>query len=189
MSTRMFAVIVAALVAHAVPAHAQRRTPVPNTGMWAIGGSIGGGSPSDPSLAGGFDVAGNIERYLTPRISIRGQLGGEWSDIVNRGFTGTVSPVFIDGNAVYNWEGGVWHPYVTGGVGVYRYRSFENAAPAAADTSLGVDVGGGIEYFMNRRYTVTGEVLFHDVGQVATPLTTFNRGRFWTFTAGVKRFF
>ena len=189
MSTRLLAPIVAVLVAYAVPAHAQRRTPVPDTGMWAIGGSVGGSSPSDPSLASGFELAGNIERYLTPRISIRGQLGGEWSDIVNRGFTGTVSTTFVDGNAVYNWERGVWHPYATGGVGVYHYRSSENLAPPAADTVIGVNVGGGLEYFLNRRVTVTGEILFHDVGQVATPLTTFNEGRFWTFTAGFKRFF
>ena len=189
MSTRLLALIVAAFVVHAVPAHAQRRTPVPDTGMWAIGGSLGGASPSDPSLAGGLELAGNIERYLTPRISIRGQLGGEWSDIVGRGFTGTVSTMFVDGNVVYNWERGVWHPYATGGIGVYRYRSSEGLAPAAADTSLGVNIGGGIEYFLNRRVTVTGEILFHDVGQVATPLTTFDRGRFWTIGVGLKRFF
>jgi len=186
---RLLALVVAAFVVHAVPAFAQGRSPVPNQGMWAIGGSIGGGAPSDPSLSGGIDVAGNIERYLTPRISIRGQLGGEWSDIVNRGFTGTVSPVFVDGNVVYNWEGGVWHPFVTGGLGVYRYRSFENLAPSSSDTMLGLNVGGGIEYFTNRRVTVTGEVLFHDVDQVATPLTTFNQGRFWTATVGLKRYF
>ncbi len=189
MSTRLLALFVAVLVAHAAPAHAQRRTPVPNSGMWAVGGSVGAGSPTDASLGGGVSVAGNLERYLTPRFSIRGQLGGEWSDIVNRGFTGTVSPVFVDGNAVYNWEGGVLHPYVTGGIGLYRYRSFEHLAPSSSNTSLGADVGGGVEYFANRRVTLTGEILFHDVGQVPTPLTTFNHGRFWTFTAGFKRFF
>src|ERR1043165_4943060 len=103
MSTRLLSFVVAALIVHAVPAHAQRRAPVPNEGMWAVGGSIGGGAPGDPSLASGIDLAGNVERFLTPRVSIRGQLGGEWSDIVHRGFTGTVSPVFVDGNVVYNW--------------------------------------------------------------------------------------
>ena len=145
MSPRLFTLIVVVLVAHAVPAQAQRRAQVPNTGMWAVGGSIGAGAPSDPSLATGLSVAANIERYLAPRISIRGQLGGEWSDIVNRGFTGTVSPVFVDGNVVYNWEGGALHPYVTGGVGVYHYRSFEHLAPATSDTSFGGDLGGGVE--------------------------------------------
>ncbi len=189
MQMRLLALVIAALFVSAGSAVAQERTPVPNTGMWAIGGAIGAGTPSDPSLSGGLDMTGNIERFLTPRFALRGQFGGEWSDIVNRGFTGTISPVFLDGNAVYNFEGGVWHPYITGGLGMYRYRAFENLAPAATDTTLGLNVGGGLEYFANRRVTVTGEILFHDIGQVATPLTTFNKGQFWTFTAGLKRYF
>src|SRR5262249_28578562 len=111
----------------ATDAFAQRR--VPAAGMWALGGSVGAGVPSDPSLANGLDLAGNLEGYVTPRVSIRGQLGGTWSDIVGRHFTGTINPVFLDGNVVYNWEGGVLHPFVTGGVGVYRDRSFVNGAP------------------------------------------------------------
>src|SRR5437016_13668711 len=121
----IFAAIGALLLVGAIPAAAQRRTPVPNTGMWSIGGSIGAGMPSDPSLGGGLDVAGNMERYVTPRLSIRAQLGGEWNDIVGRNFTGTLSPVFLDGNVFYGREGGVWHPYLTGGLGMYRYRADE----------------------------------------------------------------
>ena len=189
MRKRMLAFVLGALFIGTMPASAQGLGSVPNTGMWAIGGSVGAGAPTDPSLGGGFNLAGNIERYLTPRISIRGLLGGAWNDINNRGFTGTISPVFLDGNVVYNWEGGVWHPYVTGGLGMYRYRSFENLAPSAADTSLGVNAGGGLEYFLNERMTATGELLYHGVGQVKTPLTTFGQGNFWTFTVGVKRYF
>ena len=189
MRPRVLALVVFALFISVIPAAAQRRARVPNTGMWAVGGSIGTGSPQDPSLAGGLDLAGNIERYLTPRVSIRGQLGGETNDIVNRGFTGTLGPVYVDGNVVYNWEGGVWHPYATGGIGLYRYRIFERFAPTTADTSVGLNVGGGIEYFLNRRVTLTGELLFHDIEQVQTPLTTFRQGQFWTFTVGAKRYF
>src|SRR6516225_6836824 len=60
------------LMVGAPHAYAQRR--VPETGMWGLGGSIGAGVPSDPSLANGFEFAGNLERYVTPRVSIRGQL-------------------------------------------------------------------------------------------------------------------
>src|SRR5882672_7915285 len=126
MRTRMLAFVASALVVSAIPAAAQRRTPVPNAGMWAVGGSIGGGVPQDASLASGLNLSGNIERYLTRRVSIRGQLGGASNDIANRGFTGTIRPVYVDGNVVYNWEGGAWHPYVTGGLGVYRFHSSEN---------------------------------------------------------------
>ena len=189
MRARLISLAVGALLVSAIPAAAQRRAPVPNTGMWSIGGAIGAGMPSDPSLGGGLDLAGNVERYVTPRLSIRGQLGGEWNDIVGRNFTGTISPVFLDGNVVYNWEGGVWHPYLTGGLGMYRYRSRETLVTGMTDTSLGADLGGGIEYFTNRRVTLTAEFLFHDINQIRTPLTTFNQGQFWTITAGVKRYF
>ena len=39
----IFAAIGALLLVGAIPAAAQRRAPVPNTGMWSIGGSIGAG--------------------------------------------------------------------------------------------------------------------------------------------------
>jgi hypothetical protein len=175
------------LVVGAPQAYAQRR--VPAAGMWGLGGSIGAGVPSDPSLANGLEVAGNLERYVTPRVSIRGQLGGMWSDIVGRHFTGTMKPVILDGNVVYNWEGGVLHPFVTGGGGLYFYRSSITGAPAMTDTRPGFDFGGGLELFYIRRTTMTAEALYHVVSQVDTPLTTFNQGQFWTFGVGVKRYF
>jgi hypothetical protein len=82
MQPRLLTLAVAALLVSAIPAAAQRR--VPNTGMWALGGSIGAGMPPDPSLAGGLDLSGNLEGYLTPRVSVRGQLGGASTDIVGR---------------------------------------------------------------------------------------------------------
>ena len=161
---------------------------VPDRGMWALGGSVGAGVPSDPSLANGVDLAGNLEAYATPRVSIRGQFGGTWADITGRGFTGTITPMYLDGNIVYNWEGGVLHPFVTGGVGVYRYHSSITAAPAMNDTRPGLDVGGGLEVFYNRRTTMTIEGLYHAVDQFNTPVGVFNNGQFWTFGVGLKRY-
>jgi hypothetical protein len=162
---------------------------VPAEGTWAVGGSVGAGVPSDPSLGNGIDLAGNLEGYLTPRVSIRGQLGGTTADIVGRHFTGTVNPVFLDGNIVYNWQGGVLHPFVTGGVGMYGYRSSISGAATMTDTRPGVDFGGGVEVFYNRRTTMTAEALYHAVSQVDTAVTTFNQGQFWTLGFGLKRYF
>jgi hypothetical protein len=167
------------------PAFAQR---APSPGMWAIGGSIGVTVPSDASLDDGLEVAGNLEGYLTSRVSVRGQFGGSSWDIVGRGFTGSVKPVRLDGNIVYNWEGGVWHPYVTAGLGVYHYRSTISGALNGGDTDAGVNVGGGIEYFFRRRATLTGEVLYHRVGSFNTPVATFNEGSFWSFDVGLKAY-
>src|SRR5207247_5682220 len=68
-----------ALLIGVSPALAQRRTAIrraPATGMVGVGASVGIDLPSDPALAKGPDLAANIEGYLTPRVSVRGQLGG-----------------------------------------------------------------------------------------------------------------
>ena len=182
----------ATLILHATPAAAQRRTApaprIPAAGMWAGGGSIGAAAPADAALQNGLDVAGNLERFFTPRVSVRGQLGASWWDIQGHSFTGTVKPMFATGNVVYNWEGGAIHPFVTGGVGMYRYRSEIGAGPDTSDTKAGVNLGGGIEYFLTKRATVTGEALYHKTGAFNTRVATFNDGSFWTLALGLKAY-
>jgi outer membrane protein with beta-barrel domain len=171
----------------AATAAAQGR--VPAQGMWGLGASIGAAVPADASLQNGVELAGTLENYLTPRVSIRGQLGGAWSDITGRTFSGTVRPVYVDGNVVYNWEGGVVHPYVTGGVGLYRFHTSESGAPDSSDTKAGFNVGGGIELFFTRRATMTTELLYHKVDSFDSALTRFNDGSFWRFAIGAKTYF
>jgi hypothetical protein len=183
-SSGLLVIVALMMLAAAVPASAQRR--VPAAGMWAFGASTGAAGPSDASLDTGLQLAGTIERYMTPRVSIRGQLGASWWDITGRHFSGTLTPVFLDGNVVYNWEGGVWHPFVTGGVGLYRYHASESATQDRTDTKAGVNVGGGVELFLTRRATMTTELDYHKVGDVATPLATFTDGSFWRFAVGAK---
>ena len=64
-----------------------------------------------------------------------------------------------------------------------------DGAGNGADTRPGVNLGGGLEYFYNRRGTITLEALYHAVSQVDTPLTTFKNGQFWTVGVGIKRYF
>ncbi len=191
------------LSAAATPALAQRRraptrparptlTPrarVPSAGMVGIGGSIGVTVPTSAYLDKGLEVAGSVETYLTPRLSIRGQVGTAWWDIVGLRYAGSLQPVFVLGNVVYNWEQGKWHPYATGGGGAYRY-AFDEAAVKGSATKGGIDLGGGIEYFFTRSATITGEALFHKVGNVRTPRATLGyKGSFWSITGGVKKYF
>ena len=184
------AVTLVALVATCAAAQDRDgRGPVPAPGMLAIGGSIGAAPPSDPSFTSGLALTGNIEGYLSRRVSIRGQVDGAWWDITGRGFTGTVRPVAFDGNVVYNFEGGRIHPFVTGGVGLYHYRFNEVPTAGSADKP-GMDVGAGVEYFVHRHTTVTGEFLYHDVAEpVTSPVTTYNLTHYWTFTIGAKKYF
>jgi len=173
----------------ASPAAAQRRARTPAADTWAVGGSIGPSAPSYASLDNGVDLIGNAEWYVTSRVSLRGQLGGARWDVVGRGFAGPINPLYVDGNVVYNWEGGVIHPYVTGGLGVYRFGSSLGPFPESSDTHPGVDGGGGVEYFVTRRTTVTAELLYHKVDAFTSPLTVFGAGSFWSFGVGAKVYF
>jgi outer membrane protein with beta-barrel domain len=176
------------------PADAQQRrraaaARAPAPGMVAVGASIGADLPMDPSLDNGLDVAGTIEGYLTSRVSVRGQVGAGWWDIVGHRFTGQVKPIYFDGNLVYNWEGGAIHPYVTAGLGMYKFRSTEAGAVEGSDTKAGFNIGGGLEYFFTPRATFTGEALYHKVEGFNTPLAGFGDGSFWRLALGMKAYF
>lgn len=175
----------------AAPAEAQRRRAargrVPDAGMAAVGGSIGLTVPKSDFLDKGLGIAGNVEGYLTPRVSVRGQVGTAWWDIVGLRYNGSMQPVYFLANVVYNWEGGKWHPYVTAGGGAYRY-SFEEAGLKGSTTNGGIDLGGGVEYFLHLHTTITGEVLYHGVGDVRSNRAVF-KGSFWSLMIGAKQYF
>lgn len=185
----------AAVLSFATPALGQTRaTPatspdVPAKGMAAVGASIGVASPNDNGLNTGLDLGVTAEGYLSRRLSVRGEVSGAWFDNAPRGFTsGSVTPIALDANAVYNWEGGKIHPYVTGGVGLYRFRFTENGLDSH-DTNIGIDLGGGAEYFLHRNTTVTGEILIHIVDSPVTSYLTTYDSHYWTVAVGVKRYF
>lgn len=158
--------------------------------MSAVGVSIGASLPNDASLQNGFEIAGNVETYLSPRVSVRGQVAWTKWDIVGRGFTGSVKPLVFDGNVVYNWEGGAWHPYVTAGLGLYHYAfDINGVAEGSHDNKLGGDLGGGIEGFLTLHTTFTGEILYHAVQTPAVGPVGGFESRFWSLRAGLKHYF
>jgi len=180
-------IAVATMLSWATPAAAQR-TPVPDKGMVGIGVTAGVALPLDSSLDSGFDLAAQVEGYLTRRVSIRAQLSKAWNDVTGRPFTGQVKPFAFDGDVVYNWEHGVWHPYASAGVGVYHYAFTENGIDSS-DNKFGAVVGVGIEYFLTRHDTLVGEVDFHAIpGNVTSYRSAYEAG-YWTFSGGYKRFF
>jgi hypothetical protein len=196
----LFLIVTCVIVSVGAPAEAQRpratttvrtRTAsMPDAGMIGIGAAI---SPttatSSDFLGNGIAIAGNVEGYVTPRVSIRGQVGTAWWDIEGLSYAGTLQPLFFLGNVVYNWEAGVVHPYVTGGGGMYRY-GFTEAGVSGSDTEAGIDFGGGVEYFFLPDATLTGELLTHRVGRVPTNRATAGfKGSWWSFTLGVKKYF
>lgn len=182
--TTLFTIVCLAGAAHTASAQSG---PVPNTGMAAVGVSAGGTVTTAPYLDNGPILSANAEWYTTPRVSIRGQLTGAWTGIVGQP-DNQVRPAAFLGNVVYNWERGAWHPYATGGVGVYRFRATEFGLDSH-DTKFGVNLGGGIEYFLTRRDTLTGELLVHAIPGNFNTLRTEFESTYWTIAGGYKKYF
>jgi opacity protein-like surface antigen len=178
--------VVCALVLAAAPAVAQSQ--VPGHDMTAVGFTVGASLPYDDALDTGADLGVQFERYLDPRVSIRGKFSSAWLDIATRAFDGTVQPIAIEGNLVYNWERGVWHPYATAGAGLYHFK-FKEAELKSDHNKFGVNFGGGIEYFLSRRDTILGEVGFRVIpGRTDSLLSDYEPG-YWTITFGYKKYF
>jgi hypothetical protein len=173
-------ILLCASIAFAVPVAAQ----TPSTGVLAAGADIGMLFPDD-QFESTLTLDGFGEYYLTPRISVRGLFG--WA---SPGFQGRTEDHFrqvkLLFNGVYNWERGVWHPYVTGGAGAYFVRQvLDGRNDPARETRGGINLGGGVEYFTSDVFAVKAEARWDIVSHPpALPDATG-----FTLTVGMKRYF
>jgi hypothetical protein len=156
----------------------------PTEGMAAIAGSIGVMVP-DEQLENTITIEGQGEYYLTPRVSFRSLLN--WS---SPGFAGRTEDNFRQFRwlfgAVYNWEQGVFHPFVTGGAGAYFVRQqLDDREDPDGETRGGIHLGGGVEYFTSGRTTIKGEARW-DI--VSHPPGLPDASGF-TLMIGLKRYF
>jgi hypothetical protein len=180
--TRHFQLIclLALLIGNVLPASAQ----TPDLGQFAAGIDIGAFFPDD-AFENAVTVDGFGEYYFTPRLSGRFML--VWTDPGVNGRTEDHLRQFkLLFNGVYNWEMGVWHPFVTGGAGAYFVRLLLDERPdPEGETRGGINFGGGIEYFLTSLTTVKGELRWDVVSD--PPGLPDATGM--TLTFGVKRYF
>lgn len=180
--TRHFQLIcmLALLAGNVLPASAQ----TPRDGQLAAGGDIGAFFPDD-EFENSLTVDAIGEYYITPRFSGRAMLA--WTSPGATGFTEDhYRQVRLVFNGVYNWERGVWHPYATAGAGFYFVRLLREGRPdPEGETRGGLNVGGGVEYFLNNRTTVKGELRWDVVSD--PPGLPDATGVSLTF--GMKRYF
>jgi len=166
-----------------VVAAAQER--VPRTGSKAVGIDVGAFAPRDNGFDNALVTNVLFEYYVTPRVSLRTDFG-----LADPGFKHEAIdslrqvPLRVDVN--YNWEGGKWHPFVGTGVGAYFLQLKDNnRAFGESETKAGFNMGGGIEYFLNRTVVLKGEARYHVVGNARggqDPSGT-------ALTAGLKTYF
>ena len=105
-----------------------RRRRQPHTGSEAVGFEVGAFVPNDDQFNSDLLVNGLFEYYVRPRVSLRTEFG-----LTDPGHTREPVhllrqvPLRLDVN--YNWEGGVWHPFVGAGIGAYFLRNKDNGVP------------------------------------------------------------
>ena len=177
---RLVCIIAALSSISVVPATAQ----TPDTGMVAVGADVGSLLPDgvfEPALTlGGF-----AEWYSSPRVSVRAMLAWASPGVESR-TEDHFRQVKLLFNGVYNWEYGVWHPFVTAGTGFYFVRLLLNDRPDPdGETRGGINFGGGVEFFTTGMTTIKGEarwdLVSHPPGQ--PDATGF------TITIGLKQYF
>ena len=180
--TRLFQLIciVAVLGGNVLPAAAQ----TPEAGTLGAGADIGAFLP-DEAFENAWTLDGFGELYVTPRISVRSMLA--WTSPGVSGRTEDHYRQFkLLFNGVYNWDMGVWRPFVSGGAGAYFVRLLLDGRPdPGGETRGGLNFGGGIEYFATRLMTIRSEIRW-DV--VSDPPGLPDATGF-TIAFGVKRYF
>jgi hypothetical protein len=156
----------------------------PAAGGAAAGIDLGVLFPDD-AFENAVTVDGFGEYYFTPRVAARVMLA--WANPGVANFTEDhFRQTKLLFNAVYNWEGGKIHPFVTGGAGAYFVRlKRENRADPEGETRGGINLGGGIDYFLDRMTTIKGEVRWDVVSN--PPGLPDATGM--SVTIGVKRYF
>ena len=165
-----------------ITATAQAR--VPHTESTAIGLDVGALVPTSDQLDNAPIISGLYEYYVSPRVSLRASAG--WSEPSVKGSPidkVREIPIRLDVN--YNWEGGKWHPFVGTGLGAYFMQYMRRGESLGdSETKLGLNAGGGVEYFFNRTVTFKGEGRYQavkDYGRINPSGVTF--------TAGLKTYF
>jgi hypothetical protein len=212
MSHRSFCIAALSAVllsASAWPSAAQ--VPEPYGGRVAIGGAIGGAVPVGKRLDNGSYAGATLLLSIASHAALSAEAGANWVDVDRPGFRSDLMPRFVDLNLLFHWRRGPFRPYLTGGVGVYRYtitvssEAFIDPAlrnellalgltPAVNSVRIetrhderGANLGGGFEYFFSRRSAVTMDIRAHGMRNFVQ-VAPFD-GSFVNVAVGFKQYF
>jgi len=158
--------LIVPVIALCISSSAIAQERAPHTGSTAVGVDVGAFVPKESGLDPALIVNALIEYYLTPRVSLRTDLG-----LTDNGFAresaDSLRQIPLRANVNYNWEGGKWHPFVGAGVGAYFMRFKDNGNTIGdSETKLGVNFGGGVEYFTSRTVSLKGEARYHVINEM-----------------------
>jgi hypothetical protein len=172
------------IAAFAVPRHASAQDLQPHAGNWALCGAIGLFVP-DEDFHGTYSPEGAVEFYPIARVSARLSAGWARPNFVNG--LGSLEQTRIAINAVYNWETGDWHPYVTAGTNLQlvRYWLDDDTAQDKTHQRWGFNLGGGVEYFVRSHVAFRFELAYFLSRQAGLPGSPAGL----SVSAGIKKYF
>ncbi len=178
----LFSLCVAGLVSGPALLHAQPRQPA--EGAVAVGGAAGIYFPSEEGLETAPYLEGQFQYQFSPRLGVRFGVG--WTDTdFDREDEDSLRQFRLGADVIYNWERGAWHPYVGAGLGAHLLQFKDNGDDIGdGEAKLGFAILGGVEYFVSRQTTLTGEARYHFVDDInrTSPSGVLLMG-------GVKRYF
>ena len=174
MNRRIPGALLAAALLAAAP---QALAVVPEKGSIAIFAGIGPALPFEGDYELGFHLEAGGEYYLSNVLALRGTLG-----LAREGADGgsNVTTGSFELSAAYYARRGKWSPYVLGGFGVHTVDP-----PGRGPTQrLGAHFGGGVEYYLDRRTALTGQLTGRFIGGTGDRTSSFA-----ALTAGIKYHF
>ena len=149
-------ILVAALVAVSVPAHAQRRTSV----GFAAGASIPVGDLGDATSTG-FHVLGTLSVSGTASSPLGFRIDGMYNKLSGKNTGPDVNVWTVNGNLVYAFPGGMTAtPYIIAGAGWYNSKADESGGESSSD--LGINAGLGARFALSG-FSTFAEVRFHNI--------------------------
>jgi hypothetical protein len=167
---------IAVLSAAALAAAPAAGATIPEKGSIAIFAAVGPVVPFEGDYDLGYQIEAGGEYYLSSVLSARATLGLARAN----GAGSSVTVGGLEVSAVYSTRRGKWAPFVLGGFGIHTVDP-----PADGPSQkLGLHVGGGAEYYLDRRTALTGQLTGRFIGSAGGRTSSYTSA-----TVGIKYHF
>lgn len=150
---------------------------IPDKGSVAIFAAVGPTLPFEGDYDLGFQIEAGGEYYLSPVFGVRATLAYASSG-ADGGSNVTIGG--LEASAVYTSRRGDWAPFVLGGIGIHTV----DPPGDGPSQRLGAHVGGGTDYFLDRRTALTGQLTARFIGSTGGRTSSFA-----SVTFGIKYHF
>lgn len=158
----------AALLVLLLAAPAAVGATLPRKGGVAVGVAAGAALPFETDYSAGFDLTGSFDYYFSEAGGVRGTVGYVREGTKLEGTTDPNASYFL-ASAVWTGRGEKVRPFALAGLGIYVFEP----ATGGRNGRAGLHAGGGAEFSLDRRWSLTGEGLFHFVSDAGDRKTSF----------------